>query len=235
MNNVKGFCMFFDWVEDLDFLSGEDAWAIIKIISNYYKNGVDPMKNADDRIKCPLSMMFHQIKRQEEISEINRKNIMKRINKASVGGDDGEKDEAVKPDADVNKNEPLDYERADEAENTNGEAEEGQKEDIEDLTAVKSKKTARYSELFSKFWEEYPRKVGKAKAEVCFIGLKPDGELVDRMISALKSQKNTEQWKKEGGKFIPYPSTWLERGQWEDVVEGGVEESTEDEYDFLGF
>lgn len=36
------------------------------------------------------------------------------------------------------------------------------------------------------------------------------------ILKSLEYLKTTEQWKKENGKFIPYPATWLNQKRWED-------------------
>jgi len=43
--------------------------------------------------------------------------------------------------------------------------------------------------------------------------------LMETIMSALRKQKNTEQWLKDNGKFIPHPTTWLNQARWEDEVE----------------
>lgn len=77
----------------------------------------------------------------------------------------------------------------------------------------------RNGELFEKFWNAYPRKVGKGAAEKAFKKYKPDDDLLATMLSALSVQKRSEQWAKDGGQFIPYPATWLNQRRWEDVPE----------------
>ena len=68
--NAKGFCMFFDWVEDLDQLGDSDgAWQIVKALSDYFKNGKNPVEAVDGSLKVIASIMFHQIKRAEDISQ----------------------------------------------------------------------------------------------------------------------------------------------------------------------
>lgn len=74
----------------------------------------------------------------------------------------------------------------------------------------------RNGELFEKFWNAYPRKVGKGAAEKAFKKYKPDDTLLSVMLSALSAQKRSEQWHKDGGQFIPYPATWLNQRRWED-------------------
>ncbi|QPS78621.1 helix-turn-helix domain-containing protein [Delftia lacustris] len=83
-------------------------------------------------------------------------------------------------------------------------------------------------ELFAGFWKVYPRKVGKDAARKAFAKRKPDAELLAKMLAAVARQAQSEQWRKKDGQFIPHPTTWLNRGQWEDgegAAQGGDSES----------
>lgn len=72
---------------------------------------------------------------------------------------------------------------------------------------------------FNKFWKEYPKKVSKENARKWFIKNKPDDELFNKMIKSLERFKELDDWKKQNGKYIPYPSTWLNQKRWEDEFE----------------
>lgn len=72
--------------------------------------------------------------------------------------------------------------------------------------------------LFDRFWSVYPRKEAKAKAKVAFEKLKPDEELLLKMIDSVEKQKKTDQWTRDGGQYIPHPSTWLNQRRWEDEI-----------------
>ena len=74
-------------------------------------------------------------------------------------------------------------------------------------------------ELFEKFWNAYPKKVDKKKAKEKFTKLKPTEELVDLMIKQIEKFKQTNAWQKDDGKYIPYPTTWLNGNRWEDEIE----------------
>lgn len=94
--------------------------------------------------------------------------------------------------------------------------------------AAKPKKPVRKSKLppamlerFERFWKVYPRKEGKGKAEESFGKYQPDDALTDTMIQAVQAYKKTEQWKRDGGQFIPHPSTWLNQRRWEDSPKTG--------------
>jgi hypothetical protein len=72
--------------------------------------------------------------------------------------------------------------------------------------------------LFEKFWQYYPKKVGKDAALKAFAKRKPDEKLLLQMLKALAIQKGQPNWIKEDGQYIPNPATWLNQGRWEDQV-----------------
>ena len=72
-----------------------------------------------------------------------------------------------------------------------------------------------YTEDFKAFWDCYPRKVGKGKAFKAWRQAK-GRPTVDELVSAVNLHRDTEQWKRDGGQFIPHPSTWLNERRWED-------------------
>lgn len=73
-----------------------------------------------------------------------------------------------------------------------------------------------YIRHFDEFWAGYPKKVGKVDAFKVWKKLKPDLDLVSKILSAIENQKSCAQWNKDGGQFIPNPSTWLNQGRWDD-------------------
>lgn len=77
---------------------------------------------------------------------------------------------------------------------------------------------------FSEFWKAYPRKVGKATAEKAWAKLKVTDELHSTILAALEKHKVSDQWTKDGGQFIPHPSTWLNQRRWEDELEAAQPE-----------
>lgn len=69
---------------------------------------------------------------------------------------------------------------------------------------------------FERFWASYPRKVGKTDAKRSFLRIK--GVSIDTLIDAVEQQKQSLQWQKENGAYIPNPATWLNQGRWEDKL-----------------
>lgn len=74
---------------------------------------------------------------------------------------------------------------------------------------------------FESFWAAYPRRVGKADALKAWKRIKPNDELAQEMIAAIERQSTSPQWLRDGGQYIPHPSTWLNQGRWEDEVNAG--------------
>lgn len=65
--------MFYDWVDDLDHLDGKDAWKILKALAEYHRHGTDPLTDLTGPLRSVCSIMLHQIKRAESISESRRR------------------------------------------------------------------------------------------------------------------------------------------------------------------
>ena len=72
---------------------------------------------------------------------------------------------------------------------------------------------------FDIFWAEYPNKVSHKKAKQIWEKLMPDEELFEKIMAGLSKAKKSSQWLKDGGTFIPHPTTWLNQERWND--EGG--------------
>ena len=86
--------------------------------------------------------------------------------------------------------------------------------------------------FFSAFWNAYPRKVGKGAAQKAFSKVKVPLAV---LLSALEQQKQSDQWNRDGGQYIPYPATWLNQRRWEDEApaQSGEEAETVTEWSVL--
>lgn len=75
--------------------------------------------------------------------------------------------------------------------------------------------------LFDRFWEAYPRKEAKPKAQRAFAKLKVTEELLNVMLEAIRQQAKVKCWDRpELRKYIPHPATWLNNRRWEDEIIG---------------
>lgn len=69
---------------------------------------------------------------------------------------------------------------------------------------------------FDAFWAAYPKKKAKEAARKAWAKIKPDETLGKVIIQAVEDTKKTTDWKKENGKYIPHPATYLNGKRWED-------------------
>lgn len=74
---------------------------------------------------------------------------------------------------------------------------------------------------FHAFWAAYPRKVGKGDARKAFGKVRVE---LGTLLSAIEAQKASQQWQREGGRYIPNPATWLNQCRWEDELPTGNKE-----------
>jgi hypothetical protein len=88
--------------------------------------------------------------------------------------------------------------------------------EIQQIPKPKPPKAPRIIELdngFNEFWNFYPKKIGKDKAETSWLKIKPN---TDDVLKALAWQKESDQWTRDDGQFIPLPATYLNQGRWKD-------------------
>jgi hypothetical protein len=82
-----------------------------------------------------------------------------------------------------------------------------------------SSKSKPHTEGFADFWEAYPKKVAKPVALKAWTKLAPDADLRAEMLAALERHKQSKDWTKDEGQYIPHAATWLNQRRWEDELE----------------
>lgn len=86
---------------------------------------------------------------------------------------------------------------------------------------VSKEDRAQYALDFDRFWSAYPRKVGKQDCKRWWDRHYFPTSEVTKMVEAIGKYRNTKQWQ-EG--FIPHPTTFLNKGRWEDeIIEDGTQ------------
>lgn len=72
-------------------------------------------------------------------------------------------------------------------------------------------------EGFRAFWQAYPRQIGKPEAQQEWAALCPDVALREVIQQAVRVHKQSAQWARDGGRYIPAPARWLKEKRWEDT------------------
>lgn len=220
----KGFVIYFDWREQFELLPLEDRGRLLMALLDYGESGRTP--DLHDAVGMAFSFMRAQMDRDAtkyaERCAINAENgakggrpkkpntsgenqaqptkterFLDKPRKADTGTDTGI-DTGIDTGTDTGKgiSPPSPSDEG---------ADEGKKDVIE----------ARFAE----FWNAYPKKVAKQYALKAWKRLRPDAELHEKIMQAVNAQKRSEQWRRDNGRYIPNPATWLNGGQWDNELE----------------
>lgn len=71
--------------------------------------------------------------------------------------------------------------------------------------------------LFQEFWNLYPKKTGKGATWLAWKKTKPTER--PAIPASISKHVASPQWKREDGRFIPNPATFLNQRRWEDEPE----------------
>ena len=189
---MKGFLSYHSYLDIMEPLSDAECGRLYRACLVYSATGIVPELNGNERFL--FYSMKHQIDedaaKYEEKCERLKANASKSRRNASKSGS-----KICKSGANENEKEK------------------------ENINNPPTPLTGVYAKRFDEFWAAYPQKVGKGAARSAFAKIKASQELTDRRIEAVNKAKASQQWQKEGGRFIPNPSTWLNQGRWEDELE----------------
>ena len=67
---------------------------------------------------------------------------------------------------------------------------------------------------FEIFYKAYPNKKNVKTARTRWEKMKVTPELFAAIMEGLERAKNSQEWGKDGGAYIPYPATWLNGEGW---------------------
>lgn len=77
----------------------------------------------------------------------------------------------------------------------------------------KHTRTSALDDGFNEFWNAYPKKNSKGRAEQAWKKHKPN---IDLVMKALAWQIESDKWQEKDGKFIPYPASYINAQAWLD-------------------
>ena len=192
---------YFDWIEQTAALSDAERGRLFIAILEYARSGLEPKLDGREGILFPVF--------RTTIDRDNKKSAAYSEN-GKKGGSGNKANES-----DLKQN------KANESKMPNI------RHKTQDKDKDKDKDKDNSASPFESFWAAYPRKVGKQAAKKAFSKVSVP---VKTLIDAVNSQKNSEQWRKDNGQYIPNPATWLNQGRWDDVLTEAGAQPTKEEY-----
>ena len=184
---------FLDDLDALEPLCEEERGRLFTALLQYGKTGELAELSGNEKFLFPMfkGRIDRFYKSYQETCERNKNNIKKRYTKSTTVYGGSERTRSLP-------------------------SEEEEEAETESKSEAKSNPNTSRASAFDVFWEAYPKKTGKEAARKSFARAKAD---IGTMLSALEVQKQSEQWTKDNGQFIPNPTTWLNQGRWEDEVQ----------------
>lgn len=76
---------------------------------------------------------------------------------------------------------------------------------------------------FDDFWNAYPRKAAKPRAEKAWKRLHLDINGIDALMAGLDRCKQLGEWQRDI-KYVPHPATWLNDRRWEDIIDPSADD-----------
>lgn len=196
-NGEKFMPFFYDWSRPFEALGGDECKALLLAMVRYHKEGTEPPE-FEGLANMAATFVFPQLERAKEVSRA-------RAEAGSRGGRAGRKQ------TEANASKPKQTKATKTNTNTNTTT------NTNTNTTTNTTDPSR-DRPFDEFWTCYPKKVGKEAARKAWAKLSPDDALCDTILSAVEAQKRSPQWCRDGGQFIPNPSTWLNEKRWEDQL-----------------
>lgn len=89
---------------------------------------------------------------------------------------------------------------------------------VKDKEEVKNKEKEKEREQenwFNQFWSVYPRKDDKSSSRKAWNKIDVTEDLLKTILSKIEKAKETDQWNRDDGQYIPLPTTWLNKRRWE--------------------
>jgi hypothetical protein len=74
------------------------------------------------------------------------------------------------------------------------------------------------SDLFNRFWNEYPKKVGRKKAYEFWQSINPSEQDLNAMLINISDRLHQGAWSLETKQFIPHPANYLGGELWTDEI-----------------
>lgn len=185
MDNRGQFTFYRSFWEAVQSLPKKDKLPVLEAIISYALDGTTPAGLTQSQ-----SAFFLLVKPNLDASR-----------KKAANGKQG----GSKPKANASK-EQAKKEREKENKKENEIEIEGEKE--------KEQRESKVAGSFSSFWAAYPKQIAEEDAAEAWAQVARDGDTVMRIMAGLESWKKADQWREDGGRFVPKAAKFLLDGYW---------------------
>lgn len=219
-NAKKGFVLYYDYRNHLALLSDAERGQLLMALLDYSESG------EEHELSGAALMAYSFIKAQMDRDAAKyAETVQKRREAGRQGGRPAKANESNEKQSEAKKANGFD-EKQNKAKKPDTDTDTDTVTDTDTDTDINTPPispaggapTDAQERRFSEFWSAYPKKVGKKAALTSWKRLRPDSVLFERIMQAVINAKKSEQWIREGGRYIPNPATWINQGRWDDEL-----------------
>lgn len=103
-------------------------------------------------------------------------------------------------------------------------AEQEAKANLEAKAKAKAESENQLLKNFELFWSAYPNKKSKKAAFEKFKRIDFKKTSFESIMISLEKQKQSDDWTKNGGQYVPMPQTWIFNERWTDEIQAPVQQ-----------
>lgn len=103
-------------------------------------------------------------------------------------------------------------------------AEQEAKANLEAKAKAKAESESQILKNFELFWSAYPNKKSKKTAFEKFKRIDFKKTSFESIMISLEKQKQSDDWTKNGGQYVPMPQTWIFNERWTDEIQAPVQQ-----------
>lgn len=208
----RAMAFFYDWGDAFELLSGDDCKALLRAMLKYSKDGTEP-EEFHGIAKMAATLIFPILKRSRDGAAYARYGIEERRKQERTNVCEYEpSEESMRVPARVPFEEPA-YSKQDKTKQDKTRQDNTrQDESRQDNTTLSCDAQGG----FDAFWNAYPRHTGQREARDAYEEVCHDGDTASKIIEAVNRQKRTDEWRRDGGRFVPAPAKWLIGRRWND-------------------
>lgn len=202
-----------DFDQVTEALTDEEKGRLLLAMVRYAQDGEEPQLSGSERILWPVfrADINNEMQRCQTLAE-----------NGSKGGRPRKAENQTEPE-ETNENqtkpknslvfEEKEAEKENEKEERSKEVKDKEKGEEKERENAPAREETQGFELF---WSDYPRKEGKKAARKAWDKIRPGQDQLGQILNALRIQKKSDQWTRDGGQYIPHPATWLNGERWKD-------------------